>query len=263
MLVKTLLNFMVQHIIQLKGKRKITALTAYDYPTAKIVSEAGVDILLVGDSLGMVVLGYSSTHFVTLDDMIRHGQAVMRGNSKSLVVIDMPITTCDTPEKAVISCREVCKQTGAHAVKIEGLPESVKAVVRTGIAVMGHTGLKPQEVQSYKVQGKDDISRKKVFDEAVALEQSGAFAVILECIPSSLGLEITAKLHIPTIGIGAGPSTDGQILVLHDILGFSNDICPRFVRKYAHISQDISLAAHHFIDDVVSGNYPSEQESYS
>lgn len=253
----------MQHIVQLKGKRKITALTAYDYPTAKIVSEAGVDVILVGDSLGMVVLGYSSTHFVTLDDMIRHGQAVMRGNSKSLVVIDMPIATCDTPEKAIASCRKVCEETGAHVVKIEGKPESVRAVAQTGIAVMGHTGLKPQEVQSYKIQGKDDISRKKVFEEAVALEQAGAFAVILECIPSSLGLEITQKLRIPTIGIGAGSLTDGQILVLHDILGFSSDVRPRFVRKYAHIDKEISQATHHFIKDVISGNYPSEQESYS
>ncbi|MBI5754906.1 3-methyl-2-oxobutanoate hydroxymethyltransferase [Candidatus Peregrinibacteria bacterium] len=253
---------MPETIRTLKGKRKITALTAYDYSMAKILSRAGVDILLVGDSLGMVVLGYRNTHFVTLDDMIRHGQAVVRGNKGSLVVIDMPIGTCDTPEKAVENCRRACEETGARTVKIEGKAESVRAVCQAGISVMGHTGLKPQEVTKYTVQGGDSDSRKRVLDEAKALESAGAFSLILECVPSDLGREVTELLSIPVIGIGAGPHADGQILVSHDMLGFSSDIRPRFVRRYADLSETIFSAVKRYNEDVRNGDYPAESESY-
>ncbi len=253
---------MIDGISKLKGVRKIAALTAYDYPSARILSSKGVDILLVGDSLGMVVFGYENTHFVTLDDIIRHGRAVMRGNQGSLVVIDMPYGTCDSPKEAVNNCRKVCEMTGAQIVKIEGKPECVRAVIESGIAVMGHSGLKPQEVNKYCVQGKDDISRKALINEALALQDAGVFSLILECIPSELGKEITDRLSIPTIGIGAGPHTDGQILVLHDILGLSFGKRPKFVRQYVDMASIIGENVSRFILDVQSGGYPKENESY-
>lgn len=252
----------MQKIKSLKGKKKIVALTAYDYPTSKILNESKVDIILVGDSLGMVVLGFGNTHFVTLSDIIRHTQAVMRGNSKALVVADMPINSCDTIKDAIKNCKKVIEETGVHAVKIEGKPEIVKAVFDAGISVMGHTGLKPQEVDKCKLQGKEKESAEMIIKESKMLEKAGVFSLILECIPEKLGKEITKILKIPTIGIGAGRYTDGQILVLHDIIGLSPDIKPRFVRRYAEVGSVIGKAVSSFRKDVEKGEYPSEKEVY-
>lgn len=252
---------MAEKIKSLKGKRRITALTCYDYVTAKILSEASLDILLVGDSLGMVVLGYENTHFVTLEDMIKHAQAVMRGASGVLVVADMPIGTCDTSSDAILNCRRVVEETGVRAVKIEGNPDVVKAVCDAGISVMGHTGLKPQQVSSFKVQGKGGRA-KEILEEALALEEAGCFSVVLECIPSSLGQEITEKLNIPTIGIGAGKDCDGQILVLHDAVGLFDDFKPKFVRRFGNLKKEMVEAVFGFKKAVVEEEFPGEGESY-
>lgn len=253
---------MAEKIKALKGKRKITALTCYDYVTAKILSEVGLDILLVGDSLGMVILGYENTHFVTLDDIIKHTSAVMRGASGILVVADMPIGTCDTALDAVKNCRRVVAETSVRAVKIEGNPDVVKAVSEAGISVMGHTGLKPQQVSSFKVQGKSSDCAKELLDEALALEKAGCFSVVLECIPSSLGQEITEKLKIPTIGIGAGKDCDGQILVLHDAVGLFDDFKPKFVRRFGNLKKEMLNSVFQFKNAVLDEKFPSEKESY-
>lgn len=253
----------MHRITSLKGKRKIVALTAYDYPTAKILNSADIDMILVGDSLGMVVLGYENTHFVTLDDIIRHTHAVIRGNDSCLVVADMPIKTCDKPTSAVRNCKKVVDETGVHAVKIEGKPDVVQAVVSQGIAVLGHAGLKPQEVHRFTIEGRDDESANRVKKEALSLQKAGAFALIVECIPEWLGKEITELLEIPVIGIGAGRFTDGQILVVSDILGLFNEIKPRFVRRYAEIGKEIESAVKRFKNDVERGDYPAEGECYT
>ncbi|MDP2624713.1 MAG: 3-methyl-2-oxobutanoate hydroxymethyltransferase [Candidatus Peregrinibacteria bacterium] len=253
---------MSEVIRQLKGHRKIVALTAYDYPMAQFLSEAGVDILLVGDSLGMVVLGYTSTHFVTMEDMIRHTQAVMRGHKSGLVVADMPIGSCDTPELAIENCKRMVEETGVSAVKIEGNPEVCRIVVEAGIEVMGHTGLKPQLAEKMRIQGKTSVEAEAILEEAMALENSGCFSVVLECVPSDLGRRITEKLSIPTIGIGAGAECDGQILVTHDMLGLFTDFKPKFVKCYANLGEDIVKAISDFKEDVDRGIFPSLDESY-
>lgn len=260
------LNYMSEDIRKMKGKRKITALTAYSYTTAKILSDAGIDLILVGDSLGMVVLGCEDTHCVTLVDIIRHGKGVMRGvvkgNQNALVVLDMPINTCEDPEKAVKNCQLALRETEAKAIKLEGCPESVKAVVDNGMAVLGHTGLKPQQVEKCKLTGKTPEEAEKVRAEAKAIEAAGAFAVVLECVPRELGKQITAELSIPTIGIGAGPDCDGQILVFHDMVGLYDDFNPKFVRRYANLRKEIRKATDDFMTDVKEGDFPSEAESY-
>ena len=239
-------------------------LTAYDYPTAKILARAGIDIILVGDSLGMVVLGYKDTQHVTLDDMIRHGQAVVRGNeaafslgfSRSFVVVDVPYGSTTNSDLAVYHCSEIMRRTNASAVKIEGQPDMVSAVVSSGIPVMGHAGLKPQTAQKYCLQGKNEADAKKVFDEALALEKAGVFALVLECIPSSLAEEITRALSIPTIGIGAGKSCDGQVLVVSDMIGLFDDFSPGFVKRYAQVGKNIEQAVLDFKKDVACGRFP-------
>lgn len=263
---------MTEQIRALKGKRKITALTAYDYPTAQILSEAGVDVLLVGDSLGMVVLGYPNTHFVTMEDMIRHTQAVIRGVAKAmhsglvgrapLVVADMPIASCDTAEFALQNCRRMVQETGVRAVKIEGMPDICAEVVQSGIAVMGHTGLKPQTAERMRVQGKSEPEAEVIFQEALALEKAGCFAVVLECVPTDLGKRITEALTVPTIGIGAGPDCDGQILVLHDVLGLFTDFRPKFVKRYGHVREEIQKAVRLYVEEVQQGDFPSEEQSF-
>ncbi|HCW32467.1 MAG: 3-methyl-2-oxobutanoate hydroxymethyltransferase, 3-methyl-2-oxobutanoate hydroxymethyltransferase [Candidatus Peregrinibacteria bacterium GW2011_GWF2_39_17] len=253
---------MVDILRFLKGQRKIVALTAYDYSMAQILPDCGVDVLLVGDSLGMVVLGYNSTHFVTIEDMIRHTQAVMRGEAKasgsSLVVADMPIGTCDTPKSALKHCRRMVAETEVKAVKIEGNAEVCKVVIDSGIAVMGHTGLKPQTAQKMGICGKQTKEAQAIFDEAIALEKAGCFALVLECVPSSLAKRITEKLSIPTIGIGAGPDCDGQILVTHDILGLFTDFQPKFVKQYGNVRQSIEKAVRGFVGEVKSGVFPGD-----
>ncbi len=238
-------------------------LTAYDYPTAKILSEAGIDILLVGDSLGMVVLGYKDTKSVTLEDMIRHGAAVVRGNKGSFVVVDMPIHSTDTFPLALRNCELVLRKTGANAVKIEGQAEVVFQLAEKGIPVMGHTGLKPQTAEKYGLRGNDDGEADLIYEEALSLEKAGIFALVLECIPSFLTQKITRHLRIPTIGIGAGNLSDGQVLVVSDMLGLFNDFKPKFVRRYLTMSTFVQEAARQFKKDVGNGTFPSVNETLS
>lgn len=252
----------VAEIIALKDKRKLTMLTAYDYPTAKIVSSVGVDLILVGDSLGMAVLGFKDTRSVTLSDMIRHTAAVVRGNQNSFVIADMPLHTTDTAGMAIRNCRNVLELTGAQAVKVEGHVTIVEALVKAGIAVMGHTGLKPQTAEKYSVQGKTGQEADQILEEALALEKAGAFAVVLECVPFELAAKITRAVKIPTIGIGAGRLCDGQVLVISDMIGLFKDFKPKFLRRYADVGTVIENAVREFKKDVESGSFPSEEESY-
>lgn len=237
-------------------------LTAYDYPTAQILNRAGIDMILVGDSLGMVVLGYKDTKSVTLEDTLRHTAAVVRGNTESLVIADMPLNTTDTPDMAIKNCRYVLDQTGAYAVKVEGSASIVGSLKEAGVEVMGHTGLKPQTAKKYGLKGKEQDEAEAIFQEALALENAGAFAIVLECVPTSLAERITKALKIPTIGIGAGNVCDGQVLVISDMIGLFEDFHPKFVRRYANISSTIELAVKEFKKDVENGTFPSAMESY-
>jgi len=226
-----------------KKGRKITALTAYDFPTAKIVDQAGMDVILVGDSLGMVVLGYENTIPVTMDEMIHHTKAVARAVKRALIVGDMPYFSYHLSiEEAVLNASRFLKEAGANAVKIEGASEKrlelIKTMIEADIPVMGHVGLTPQSIYHlgrFKVKGKEIEEAKQIVKMAVDLEKAGVFAVVLECVPMELAKIITGKLEIPTIGIGAGPLCDGQILVFHDLVGYSNGYLPKFVRRYAEL----------------------------
>ena len=253
----------------LSKSQKITCLTAYDYPTARLLDEAGVDVILVGDSLGMVVLGHDSTLPVTLEDMLHHTRAVRRGTRRALVVADMPFGSyhSDTAESLHNAVRFV-KEAGAEAVKVEGGERRLELIARlteAEIPVMGHIGLTPQSVNAlggYRVQGKTPDAAEQLFRDARAVESSGAFAVVLEAVPRELAAKITRDLHIPTIGIGAGPDCDGQVLVLHDILGLTFNQTPKFARQYANVGEMISSAVREYCNDVRSGGFPSDAESY-
>jgi 3-methyl-2-oxobutanoate hydroxymethyltransferase len=248
---------------------KITCLTAYDYPTARLLDEAGVDVILVGDSLGMVVLGHESTLPVTLEDMLHHTRAVRRGTRRALLVADMPFGSyhSDTAESLRNAVRFV-KEGGAEAVKVEGGERRLELIARlteAEIPVMGHVGLTPQSVNAlggYRVQGKTPDAAEQLIRDARAVEASGAFAVVLEAVPRELAGRITRDLRIPTIGIGAGPDCDGQILVLHDVLGLTFNQTPKFARQYANVGRVISSAVHAYCEDVRSGRFPSDAESY-
>ena len=246
---------------------RITALTAYDALFASFLDEAGIDLILVGDSLANVFQGNETTIPVTLDEMIYHGEIVARIVSHAFVVIDMPFMSYQvSPEEAVRNAGDVMKKTGCKAVKLEGgvsVNRTIKRIIETGIPVLGHVGLTPQSVHAlggYGIRGKDD--RQKVIDDALAVEESGAFAVVLEKMPRSLAREITEKLTIPTIGIGAGPDCDGQILVTPDMLGLFRKYSPSFVRKYAELADNAMKGVKKYIDDVKVGVFPSEEESY-
>ena len=241
----------------LKGVRKISALTAYDYLMAKVVDEAGIDIVLVGDSLGMVVFGARDTKEVTIEDMIRHTGAVMKGVKKAMVVCDLPLESCVSVERVLADARRVKDETGCNCMKIEGKPELVRALVDAGFEVMGHTGLKPQEADSFKVQKGDHI-----LEEARAIERAGASSIVLECVPADLGRKITDELKIPTIGIGAGPDCDGQVLVLPDMLGLNPEFKPKFLRKYADLHEVAKNAIERYKEDVEKGIFPSASQSY-
>jgi 3-methyl-2-oxobutanoate hydroxymethyltransferase len=249
--------------------QKITCLTAYDYPTARLLDEAGVDVLLVGDSVGMVVLGYESTLPVTIDEMLHHTRAVRRGTRRALVVADMPYGSyhTDTAESLRNAVRFV-KEAGAEAVKVEGGERRLELIVRlteAEIPVMGHVGLTPQSVNAlggYRVQGKTADAAEQLLRDAHAVEAAGAFAVVLEAVPRELATQITRELRIPTIGIGAGPDCDGQILVVHDMLGMTFTPTPKFARQYANVGAIISNAVREYCDDVRNGNFPSDTESY-
>jgi len=241
-------------------------LTAYDYPSAKVADAAGADIILVGDSLGMVVLGYPDTLSVTVDDMIHHTRAVVRGVSHALVVGDMPYLSYHVNVEESVRNAGRFIQAGAHAVKIEGGKASrikvVEAICDAEIPVMGHVGLTPQSVNAmggFKVQGKGVEEARRLIDEARALEQAGCFSLVLECVPAELAAFITERISIPTIGIGAGPSCDGQVLVFHDVLGLYDGHTPKFVRKYAHLADEMKTALSNFLTDVREGRFPDEK----
>lgn len=241
-------------------RQKIVMLTAYDYSMARLM-DGIVDIILVGDSLGMVVLGYENTTKVTMDDMLRATGAVARGAKKALIVGDMPIGTYDNEEDALRNAK-LFLEAGAHAVKIEKKPEIAEFLVRNGIEVMGHIGLTPQTITDFKVQGKDKESADKILEEAIQLDEAGCFSLVLECIPMELAKNITNKIRIPTIGIGAGVHCDGQVLVSHDILGLYGDFKPKFLKSYAEIGNDMKKAFESFTKDVREGKFPDEEHSF-
>jgi 3-methyl-2-oxobutanoate hydroxymethyltransferase len=248
---------------------KITCLTAYDYPTARLVDEAGVDVVLVGDSLGMVVLGYDSTLPLTLEESLHHTKAVRRGVQRALVVADMPYGSFHGEiSDSLRNAMRFVKEAGAEAVKIEGGERRLELISRlteAEIPVMGHVGLTPQSVNAlggYRVQGKTAATAEQVLRDARAVEAAGAFAIVLEAMPRELAAEITAAVQIPTIGIGAGPDCDGQILVLHDLLGLTFHQPPKFARQYANVGEAISKAVKEYCADVQSGSFPSDAESY-
>ena len=250
-----------------RGER-ITMLTAYDFSFARIFDSAGIDLILVGDSLGNVVQGAETTLPVTLDEMIYHTRLVARGVRRSLVVGDMPFGSYQVgPEDAVRSAIRFVKEAGAQAVKLEGgvaAAPSIERIVAAEIPVMGHVGLTPQSVNrmgGFRVQGRGEKGRARVLADALAVQEAGAFAVVLEGVPASLASEIRVRLDIPTIGIGAGPDCDGQVLVMHDLLGL-NDWTPSFVKQYANLGALASQAARAFADDVVNGKFPDEEHSY-
>ena len=242
---------------------KIVMITAYDYAIAGIASKADIDMILVGDSLGMVILGYENTLPVTMADMLRHTSAVVRSNPACVVVGDMPHQSYDNAEQAVKNAKLFIEEAGADAVKIEGnKPDIIQAILQEGIPVMGHTGLTPQSVTEFKVQGKDKQSASRILNDAVELESAGCFSIILECIPRALAKQITAKLEIPTIGIGAGPDCDGQVLISNDVLGLFERFTPRFVKKYADLSAEIERAFVEYRDEVKKRIFPSDEHSY-
>ena len=249
--------------------RKITMLTAYDYTFARLIDEAGIDIILVGDSLGTVVQGHPTTLPVTMDEMIYHTKIVSRAVENALVVGDMPFMSYQiSVSDAVYNAGRFLKEGAAAAVKVEGgsaVIEKTRAIIASGIPVMGHVGLLPQSVHQmggYKVQGKEDSAAEKILSESLLLEDAGVFAVVLEGIPAGLGSKISNTLSIPTIGIGAGVHCDGQVLVIHDLLGLTPQPVPKFVRQYAAMRDICTDAIRRFKDDVESGKFPSDDESY-
>jgi 3-methyl-2-oxobutanoate hydroxymethyltransferase len=250
-------------------KIKIAALTAYDYLFAKLVDKAGIDLILVGDSLGNVFQGNETTLPVTIEEMIYHTKAVMRGITRSMVICDMPFMSYQTnPDDAFKNAGRIMKETNAGGVKVEGgeyIAETIYKITRNGIPVMGHVGLMPQSIHqygSYKARGVDDKEADQIIQDAIAVEQAGAFAIVLEKIPAKLAKTISEKISIPTIGIGAGPYCDGQILVLHDMLGLNEDFKPRFVRKYLNLAKEIDNAIKQYVTDIKKSDFPNENESY-
>ena len=252
---------------QMKEKgEKISMLTAYDYSTAKLEDEAGVNSILVGDSLGNVILGYEDTISVTMEDMIHHGAAVARGAKNALVIIDMPFMSYQTSVyDAVVNAGRLMKEGRAGAVKLEGGVEvcpQIKAIVDAGIPVCAHLGLTPQSINAFggfKVQGKSEEAARKILEDARAIEQAGAFAVVLEGIPKKLADLITKELHIPTIGIGAGNGCDGQVLVYQDLLGMFSDFTPKFVKRYAEVGEVLKTAFQQYFQEIQSGAFPSKE----
>lgn len=247
----------------------VSMLTAYDYTSARILDRAGVDVILVGDSASNVMAGHETTLPITLDQMIYHAQCVVRGVERALVVVDLPFGSYQgNSREALSSAIRVMKESGAHAVKLEGgevVIPTVERIIEAGIPVMGHLGLTPQSIYrfgTYRVRAKSTSEADELRHDASLLEQSGCFAVVLEKIPASLAGEVSESLDIPTIGIGAGEGCDGQVLVTHDMLGLTTDFNPRFVRRYANLDDDIATAVRRYIDDVRSGDFPSEEESY-
>ena len=250
--------------------RRFAVLTAYDYLSAKILDEAGIPVLLVGDSLGMVMLGYPTTLPVTVENMLVHAKAVSRGSRQALLVGDMPFMSYQvSTEQAIANAGRFVQEAGMHAVKLEGggpVIEITRRLAEIGIPVMGHLGLTPQSVHTmggFKVQGKTDAQAAKILADAKALEQAGAFSIVLEGMPSKLAADVTKTLRIPTIGIGAGPGADAQVLVMHDMLGLTTGKAPKFVKRYANLAEEIARAASAYAEDVRTGKFPGPEHEYS
>jgi 3-methyl-2-oxobutanoate hydroxymethyltransferase len=254
--------------MKLKGE-KIAMLTAYDYSIAKILDEAEIDVILVGDSASNVMAGFDTTLPITLDNMIYHAASVVRAVKRALVVVDLPFGTYQGNSKeALASSIRIMKETGAHAVKLEGgqqIIESVERILSAGIPVMGHLGLTPQAIHkfgTYVVRAKETDEARRLMDDAKLLENSGCFAIVLEKIPAKLAEEVTLSVKIPVIGIGAGPKTDGQVLVLHDMLGITQEFSPRFLRRYHNLYAEIKGAVQTYINDVRTQQFPNDKEQY-
>ncbi len=257
-------------LLEMKQRgEKISMLTAYDYTSAKIVDQAGIDIILVGDSAANVMAGHETTLPITIDQMIYHAQSVMRAVKNPLVVVDMPFGTYQgNPKEAVRSAIRIMKESEADAVKMEGgaeIMESVERILSTGIPVMGHLGLTPQSIHkfgTYAVRAKEEAEANKLIEDALALENAGCFAIVLEKIPAALAKRVSEQLSIPTIGIGAGKWCDGQVLVMHDMLGLNNTFSPRFLRRYGNMYEEYLKAFQNYVADVKSGDFPNESEQY-
>ncbi len=253
-----------QIIKEKKNKEKIIALTAYDYTFAKLLDCSGVDIILIGDSVGMVCHGDKNTHSVTMEQMVYHTECVARGVERALIVGDMPVNTYCNPEEALENAKKLIA-VGAEAIKIEEVPgsiEAAEALIQEGIAVMGHVGLTPQTAQEFKVQGKDKQTAEKIMHDACSFDTAGVFSLVMECVPSLLAEEITKKVIVPTLGIGAGVHCDGQILVSYDVLGLFQDFRPRFVRQFWQGGEEIKQAVDIFRKAIDAGTFPSEKESF-
>lgn len=252
-----------------KSNEKISMLTAYDYTLARIVDSSGIDILLVGDSASNVMAGHETTLPITLDQMIYHASSVVRAIKRCLVVVDLPFGTYQgNSKKALASAIRIMKESGAHSVKLEGgeeIIDSIKRILTAGIPVMGHLGLTPQSIYkfgTYTVRAKENAEAKKLINDAKLLEKAGCFAVVLEKVPADLAKKVASELEIPVIGIGAGADVDGQVLVLHDMLGMNNEFSPRFLRRYSNLFEEINKATTNYINDVKSGSFPNEKEQY-
>ena len=264
------MSFTVQDFLnKKKNGMKITMLTAYDYPFARIVDEAGIDTILVGDSLGMVVQGLGNTLPVTMDEMIYHTKMVTRGVKNAMVIGDMPFMSYQTGiEDAVRNGGRFLKEAGAAAIKMEGgaeIADHIRAMSKSDIPVMAHIGLTPQSIHrmgGYKVQGKTEESAKRLIDEAHIVEDAGAFSLLLEAIPMNLAKQITEELSIPTIGIGAGPHCNGQVLVLHDVIGLFERFIPKFIKRYANVKDDVLNAIRSYKEEIEKGVFPSEEQSF-
>jgi 3-methyl-2-oxobutanoate hydroxymethyltransferase len=248
---------------------KISMLTAYDYSIARIVDDGGIDVILVGDSASNVMAGHETTLPITLDQMIYHASSVVRGCNRALVVVDLPFGSFQGNSKeALNSAIRIMKEAGAHAVKLEGgreVKESVERIISAGVPVMGHLGLTPQSIYkfgTYAVRATEEEEAQRLREDSLLLEQSGCFSIVLEKIPASLAGEVSSSLKIPTIGIGAGADVDGQVLVIHDMLGINKDFKPRFLRRYLNLYDEVKDAVQHFINDVKSVNFPNENEQY-
>jgi 3-methyl-2-oxobutanoate hydroxymethyltransferase len=261
----------VRELQAMKGRgERITALTAYDYLFARYVDAAGVDVVLVGDSLGQVVLGLDSTVPVTMDDMVHHARAVRRGVARAMLVVDMPFLSYQiSREEALRNAGRILKETGATAVKLEGgspeMVETTAALVRAGIPVMAHLGFTPQSVHTlggYRVQGREEAAGQRMRGEALALQEAGAFALVLELVPGPLASSLSQALRIPTIGIGAGAGCDGQVLVLYDMLGLNTDFQPRFLRRFAEVGQQVREGVEAYVRAVKSGEYPAAEHTF-
>lgn len=253
----------------MKSKEKISMLTSYDFTIAQMVDAGGVDIILVGDSASNVMAGHETTLPITLDQMIYHAQSVVRAAKKALVVVDLPFGSYQSdPQKALDSAVRIMKESGAHAVKLEGgieVEKSIKKIINAGIPVMGHLGLTPQSIYqfgTYKVRAKEEAEAEKLISDAKLLEELGAFSLVMEKIPAQLSKKVTESILIPTIGIGAGPHCDGQVLVVHDMLGMTHEFKPKFLRQYLNLYDEITKAVEQYVADVKSVDFPNDNEQY-